>query len=726
MLKPHLQILVCACVVVVVATTACTSRGISLPEPPRPARVTNVVETEYGITLSDPYRWMEAPGNGAEVNAWYAEQNAYAETLLSGIPGHARLRDRVLALSKERDVVDRVVNAGDQLFFLERRVGDNAARLVRRDASGNRMVLMDPNNHPVADATTAITAFSVSPDSETVAINLTRGGSELTTIHFMDVTSGELLPDRIPDVWGEFPAIWDTGSRRVYYTQMNRAAMEDPAIDDLLNMQAWQHVLGTDTGDSIELSRASIESERLPPEAFPIMHAPNDSPWKILISAGARHEYQVFTAATDAGASQWQELIRIEDGVTSLGQRHDTLYLLDKRTPMESRVLALRLGDARPRFVDARLLATTTDFDVSQLFAARDALYMVGTREGTSHLLRMDYETGKTSKLPLPSSGAVSDVSADSSRSGVTFCLATWAKPVEYFRYDPETGVQPLALAPAETDTVDIRVSRITGASKDGTRIPVTVLHRADLPLDGKRPTILHGYGAYQYTYEPHYNPASQAWLERGNVIAYAHVRGGGFHGRSWYLAGKGANKPNGIADFIAAAEALVSSGYTNPRHLAAHGSSMAGALVGPAIIERPDLFAAATLSAASLNNVRYLEGINGANQTMEFGNPQGESGLRMLLAMDAYQKLEADIAYPSTMLMIGLNDNRVSPWISAKFGARLAATSTTELPLLVRTDGDRGHGMHAGVQQRAAWTADNWSFLLNRMGDPEFQFQAP
>jgi prolyl oligopeptidase len=258
-----------------------------------------------------------------------------------------------------------------------------------------------------------------------------------------------------------------------------------------------------------------------------------------------------------------------------------------------------------------------------------------------------------------------------------------------------------------------IVVDRFEVASFDGELVPVTVLRARELELDGSRPTILEAYGGYGMSLAPHCDPLRIAWLERGGVYAIAHVRGGGEKGRAWHLAGKGRNKPNGARDFLACARALCDRGYTRPDRLAATGLSMGAVVIGGALNQAPQQFAAAAIHAGLLNPVRYLHGVNGEPQREELGSPEHELEFRALIAMDAYHNLSDAQRYPPILLSVGVNDERVSPWMTSKFAARLLEHHN---PVAIRVDHD-GHGMTASPAQIASRLADTWAFFVARLG---------
>jgi prolyl oligopeptidase len=253
-------------------------------------------------------------------------------------------------------------------------------------------------------------------------------------------------------------------------------------------------------------------------------------------------------------------------------------------------------------------------------------------------------------------------------------------------------------------------------------KVPLSIVRRADMKFDGSNPTLAIGYGSYGMTTSVGYRAHSLAWLERGGVIAFAHVRGGGAYGKEWHLAGQKATKPNTWKDFIACCEYLVKKGYTSPGKLAGEGGSAGGILIGRAITERPDLFAAAIIDVGCLDTLRMETTTNGVPNIQEFGSVVTKEGFDALLAMSAYAHVKDGVKYPAVLLAHGMNDPRVEPWESAKMTARLQAATASGKPVLFRVDYQAGHGIGSTKKQHQEKTADIYAFLLWQLGDKDFQ----
>jgi prolyl oligopeptidase len=306
----------------------------------------------------------------------------------------------------------------------------------------------------------------------------------------------------------------------------------------------------------------------------------------------------------------------------------------------------------------------------------------------------------------------------------VLIASASWTRGGGLHSFDPanktltDTGLRPRG----KFDDVEGYESvEVQVPSHDGVLIPLSILHKKGIALDGSHPTLVNGYGAYGMTMSVHFNPTNLAWLERGGVLAYAHVRGGGEFGKDWHRAGQKSTKPNTWKDFIACCEYLVQKGYTSPAKLAGVGGSAGGILIGRAVTERPDLFAAAILQVGCLDMLRMETTTNGVPNIPEFGTVTSKEGFDGLLAMSAYAHVVDGTKYPAVLLLHGINDPRVEPWMSAKMTARLQAATASGKPILFRVDYDAGHGIGSTREQHQQQLADQWAFLLWQMGENGF-----
>jgi prolyl oligopeptidase len=690
-----------------------------------PVRV--VTDTLFGVATADPYRWMEQPDN-PEFVEWMSAQGRYTEAYLAAIPGRADLLRRIRELVLRTSTVTRVKRAGGSLFFLRADTGALMPKLFVRTTNGAERVLFDPAQSTDAQQRPkSVDNFTPSPNGRLIAFNVAEGGGEITRVHVLDVATGAARPDIIERIWGEFAVSWLPDGSGFFYTQMLEAGFKDPNVDRMLGMRARLHRLGTPPDqDPVILGPGVSNRMALDAREFPIVTVPEGSDWVVANAGGARAEYRLcvvrLTQLRDA-QTPWNCVARYEDLVESDAVHGDHLYLLTSKDAPNRRIVRVPL--TRPDLASAEVIVPDRqDLVLTGLRGARDALYVKEMVRGTDHVRRIPYGATSAEEVAVPLTEPSVELEATPNQDGIIVSAQTWTHPLTWYTFDPQARtVRDLELGSASpADFSRIVIESVDVKSFDGVKVPLTIVRRRDLRLNGNNPAILAGYGGYGFVIPHFFAPSLLPWLERGGIFAIAGVRGGGEKGRAWYLAGQGANKPNGIRDFIACAQYLSEKRYTAPSRLAAHGGSMGGVLVGGAITERPDAFGAAIIEVGILNTVRFLQGANGANQIAELGSPETEAGFRSLLAMDPYHRIKDGVRYPAVMLSVGLNDGRVSSWHSGKFAARLQAASSSDKPVLMRIEPEAGHGVGSTRDQEVALRADMSAFLLQQFGHREFQ----
>ena len=372
----------------------------------------------------------------------------------------------------------------------------------------------------------------------------------------------------------------------------------------------------------------------------------------------------------------------------------------------------LRLDAAHPDLATAqvnrprrRTLVFSGGFIGSDvLHQASDALYLNVIQSGYGEVLRLPYgANAKATMLPLPAGDTVARTITDIAVAGAVMDRTSWTSPGDYYRYDPakNTSTAMLLEPPNATDPKDLVSEEVKAKAPDGTMIPLSIIYKKGLVKDGSAPTALIGYGAYGDAFTPGFSRRYMAWLERGGILAVAHVRGGGELGEGWHLAGKKLTKPNTWRDFIASAQYLIDNKYTSSAHLGIWSQSAGGVLIGRSITERPDLFAAAVDGVPCSDMLRQETGPNGPANIPEFGTVKTEDGFKGLYAMSSYYHVEPGTKYPATLVTAGANDPRVDPWQGAKLAARLEAANSGPRPILFRVNYDAGHGITDTVAQQ-------------------------
>ncbi|MFO0906595.1 MAG: prolyl oligopeptidase family serine peptidase [Pirellulales bacterium] len=701
---------------------------------PPSAPVKVVADVYHGTTITDSYRYMEE-FQSEEVQAWVKAQADAARHTLHSLSSRDALLARIVELDAGAPYavfgVERQPN-GD-LFYFKQSAGENVAKIYLRDAaSGRERMLIDPETFPKVDpnAHSAISFFEVSPDGAKLLYGFAASGSEQTTLKVYDLSSSSDLPIAIDRIEAEYAQpCWLPDSQSFVYSRRRLLPADAPAADGYKYTQAFRHRLGSDVeSDELIFADGAAGSPKMDEMDFPAVIITSGSPWAIgQVKHGDETDLSLYAApVANLGRAdiRWTKVCGRKDLATEFVVHGESIYLMTAHQAPRFQVVRLPL--ANPDFAAATVVVPPGRQVVQSLSAARDALY-VGVMDGVPRrILRVPYESpGDSTTVPLPAgepSGGVAAASTDV--DGVMIKTESWTRAGRLYHYSPQDNqLSDARLSPTgKFDSPDFITSReVLVASHDGVEVPLSIIHRADIRLDGTNPTLLSGYGAYGFTSPMRYSATMLAWLERGGVLAIAHVRGGGAFGKEWHHAGRKLTKPNTWKDFIACAEHLVKSGYTSPQRLAGQGGSAGGILVGRSITERPDLFAAAHVSVGCTEMLRFETTMNGPPNVPEFGTVKKPDEFQALLAMSTFHQIVDGTKYPAILLTHGINDPRVEPWLSAKTTARFQAATASGRPVLFRVDYHAGHGIGSTKRQRHEEQADVWSFLLWQFGDAAF-----
>jgi prolyl oligopeptidase len=712
-----------AALTLVAATTA-----VAQTKPPV-APIRDVTETYFGTTVTDPYRHLENMKD-PEVAAYIRAEADYTQAVLKAIPGRDKLYREVAQRGDAASarVFDVQVN-GSKFYYQKRLASENIGKLYVRDGfSGKERLLVDPDAVKSPDGKhSAIDYFSPSPDNKYVSYGISVGGSEESVLHVIEVATGKPTRDVIDRANFGNPSWLSDG--RMIYNRLQKMAPNAPVTDKYQNARVYIHKLGDDPESDPVLIGAGLSPDvKLAPGEIPIAYKPIGSDY-IIVQAynGTQREIRMWAAPLSALAGEktpWTKVADASDEVNDSAISGDTIYLLThKGTP---RFKVLRMSLAKPDIASAETVVAPTESVVTGIGAAKDALYVRKMNGGNSELFRLGYAAGASpSAIALPFVGDLEGLTVDPREPGAVFSLGGWTRFGGYFKYNPasnkvvDTHLQPQSTFDNPSNLVETEVK---ATAPDGTPIPMSIIHKKGMNLDGSNPTIVYGYGAYGISTTPFFRPTWLPWFDRGGVLAVAHVRGGGEYGEDWYKAGYKATKPNTWKDAIACAEWLVANKYTSPPKMSIMGGSAGGIFVGRSITERPELFGAAVDQVPLSDALRFENSANGIPNIPEFGTVKTEEGFKALYAMSAYHWIRDGVKYPAVLITTGLNDPRVDAWQAAKMAARLQAASASGKPILLRVDFDAGHGFGSTKKSQYEERSDTFAFLLWQAGVKGFQ----
>jgi prolyl oligopeptidase len=690
-----------------------TASAETMPLPSVPTAVEPVTNVYHGVTVVDDYQWLEDAANPT-VRDWTRAQNERTRAYFAGLSFEAGVAGQLNQLladeSASYGLGDRRGGNIFATYFKPPAQQPVLVRLVSVNSPETRAVVFDPNAWN-ARGTTAMDWYEPSQDGRFVAISLSENGSEDGALHFFETATGRALPDIIPGV--QFPtgggsAAWNADGSGVFYTRYPQPG-ERPKDDLRFYQQIWFHKLGTPVSeDKYELG------QDFPRIAEVHLTASDYGQWLLAtVANGDGGDYALYLRKA---GGEWRQLTRFEDGIKSARfGANGLLYLLSKKDAPRGKILTLPLSDLN--LAEASIVVPENEGVLVEYEPAANGLYVTIMDGGPSRL--WFYRNGvKPVEVPILPVSTVSGLHGWEG-DGLVFANSSYLVAPGWYQWQPGMP-EPAATAlrmtsPANFD--DIEVVREFAISKDGTKIPISILRKKGIHLDSQNPTLLTGYGGYGINLTPAFSSLRRVWFDAGGVYAVANLRGGGEYGEDWHRAGNLTHKQNVFDDFIACAEHLIARKYTSPAKLAVMGGSNGGLLMGAFFTQRPGLARAVVSRVGIYDMLRVELDPNGAFNTTEFGTVSNEDQFKALYAYSPYLHVTNGVNYPAILFPCGENDGRVNPAHSRKMTAQLQAASASGRPVLLRTSATAGHGMGSSLKDRVAEQADIYTFLFQELG---------
>ena len=682
-----------------------------------------VIDDYFGTKVVDPYRWMENTSD-PEVIAWMKAQNDYTRAVLARIPGRDELLARIKSLDNAGNTVSGLQVWGGHYFYYKTEPGSDNRKLFVRDTLGSpERLLVDPEKMTTADGKHySIDYFQPSLDGVYVAYGISLGGSEESVLHVLQSATGTLLPDSIDRAQFASPS-WLPDGKSFFYTRAQKLGADAPPTAKYQKLKVYRHTLGCDPdAEPLVFGFGANPTVNVDENDFTIVQFSPGAPEFLvgLVIHGVKRELDIYAIPFDANLSAkttWKKVADQTDEVIGLDVHAGEIYLLSHKNA--SRFKVLRTSLATPDLARAAVVVPASEVVVTGISAAGDALYVQDLDGGIGRLRRLPYGNGSIQPVNLPFYGAIQSLVTNPTQAGAWMELVSWTKSPLWYSLDAKTDklTDTALVAPSPVDYSQYESEEVKAKSADGTMVPLSIIHKRGLALDGSHPAWLAGYGAYGINYDPYFDPTMPVFLEHGGVFAVAHVRGGGEYGEDWHQAGQKLTKQHTIDDFIAGGEYLIEHKYTSASHLAGEGTSAGGITIGGAITQRPDLFGAALIRVGDSDSLRSETMASGPANIPEFGTVTEPDGFKALFAMDAYQHIKPNTPYPAVLLTTGANDPRVAPWQAAKMTARLQASTSSGKPILLRVEYDAGHGIGSTKSQRDIEFADDLAFLFWQLG---------
>ncbi len=689
------------------AQTAQTARTpLSYPE----TRKDSVVDDYFGTKVADPYRWLE-DDNAPETKAWVAAQNQVTKGYLDAIPERAGIKDRLTKLwNYERFGVP--FKRGDHYFYNRNDGLQNQAVLfVTKDLKNSGSVLLDPNTLS-KDGTIALNSISVSEDGKRLAYGISVGGSDWITWKVRDVVSGKDLSDEIK--WSKFSdATWAKDGSGFYYSAYAVPKQGDALKGVNKDQKVYFHKIGAmQAQDELVYERSDHPDWGLHAQVS------EDGRWLFIRqSEGTENKNRVFLKDLSKPSSAIEPFLdHFDADYTVIGNDGDLFYVSTDKDAPRNKLVAIRRGS--PESQDWKTIIPHSK-DVLQAVDLIDNRFVVVWMHDAHEKVEIVGLDGKKQRdIALPSLGTVGNLSGRRDDKEGFYAFTSFTYPSTVYRFDFTTGKSSVFKRPkVDFKPEAFETDQVFYASKDGTKIPMFLVHKKGLKLNGQNPTLLYGYGGFDISLTPSFSVQTLTWLEMGGVYALANLRGGGEYGSDWHDAGRLQKKQNVFDDFIFAAEWLIQHKYTSSSKLAIRGGSNGGLLVGACMVQRPDLFGACLAHVGVMDMLRFHKFTIGWAWKSDYGSSETKDGFDTLIKYSPLQNLKPGVKYPPTLVFTGDHDDRVVPAHSFKFAAQLQADNAGNAPTLIRIETNAGHGAGKPTAKLIDEAADEWAFAVTSLG---------
>lgn len=700
-------------------TVNCHSQPIE--EKPPLAKVENVEDVYFGKKVVDPYRYMEDLKD-PEVQKWLKAQSDYSRKILDNIPVRQQLIDKMLEFDKRKS--ERIyrlrITENDHYFYLKRTPIDETGKLFHRVGyEGKEKLLFDPEKYD-NDTTKKYVINSLSPSikGENIAFEIAPDGSESSILLIMNVQEKKLFSEQIDKCWFSSPSWLEDGSSFLY----NRLQSDD--VHDMnreKDSKTYLHKIGTDpTLDKEIFSREKYSELEINPEDFPMVGYDKDAKLLFGVPYTVDSRLIVYYAPVSElknNRINWKKLFSKSDEVYNFGMTGKDLYFYTPKNAPNFQLFKIPISDLDIK--KSQLVIGENPTGILKSYTInKDALYYTISENGIEEkLYRLSNDEKIATEIKLPfKAGRIS-----LSQKGVEFDdvwvgLMGWSSDYQRYKYLPSENkfkLENLSSVAEYPEYEDLVVEELMIASHDGVKVPLSIIYKNGMIKNKNNPVLFLGYGAYGSSIYPFFSPQYLQWTEHGGIFAVAHVRGGGELGDKWRKAGFKTTKPNTWKDLVSCAEYMINENYTINKKIAIWSASAGGILVGRAMTERPDLFAAVIPEVGCMNTLRGEESPNGPVNAPEFGTVKDSTECMALLEMDSFHHLEEGKKYPATLVTAGMNDPRVIAWQPAKFAARLQAANASNNPILFWADYKAGHGIGNTKTKQIESMADILSFAL-------------
>ncbi|MBI3139159.1 MAG: S9 family peptidase [Sphingobacteriales bacterium] len=676
----------------------------------------DVSDTYQGITVADPYRWLE-DDRSEYTTDWVARQNKVTFDYLDQIPYRKQWQERLEAINNYPKYSSPFRQ--EEYFYFYKNDGlQNQSVLYRQKGlNGKPELLLDPNKFS-ADGTTSLAAFSVSKNGKYAVVGKSAGGSDWRTFFVLDLTRKKYLKDSLAWVkvsgaswqgdgfyYSRYPAPENgkelstkNENHQVYYHKAGSSQDKDELVyEDPANPQRFHSVFTDESERYVFLNISDRGKGKQGNSLWYFDSKSGDKKFKPIIKEIGEYQYNFIEEVNGKFLLQTNE-----------GAKNQRIILVDPLQPAPE---------------NWKTIIPEKEENMAGVSSAGNRLFITYMKDVTSRVYVYDLDGNSMGEVKLPGLGTAGGFGGKREDRFVFYSFSSITDPPTIYKYDIASGESSVFRKPeVKFDPGEFETEQVFYPGKDGTKIPMFIVHKKGIELRGKSPAILYGYGGFNISSTPNFSPARIAWLEQGGVYCIANIRGGSEYGEKWHEAGMRLKKQTVFDDFIAAAEYLVDKGYTSSDYLAVQGGSNGGLLVGAVINQRPDLFKVAIPQVGVMDMLRFHKFTIGWNWIPEYGSSDNPEDFKNLYAYSPIHNIKDGLAYPATLITTADHDDRVVPAHSFKYAATLQEHYKGKNPVLIRIDVNSGHGA-SNLKKALETTADIYSFIFYNMGlTPDFK----
>jgi prolyl oligopeptidase len=671
------------------------------------ARKTDVQDTYFGTVVEDPYRWLE-DDRAADTKAWVQAENAVTQAYLDKIPFRNAIRERLSKLWNYEKYSTPFKEGAYTYFYKNDGLQNQSVLYRQRQETGAPEVFLDPNGFS-ADGTASLAGISFTKDGSLAAYQISEGGSDWRKVVVIRAENKAQVGDTLFDV--KFSGLAWKGNEGFYYSSYDKPKQGSNLSGITQYHKLYYHRLGTPQAeDQLVFGGEALQRRYIG------AHVTDDQRYLVITAANTTSGNELYIQDLKAGTPIQPVVKNFEKEHNVFDSEGETLFIHTTLNAPNGKVVTASIRQPEPAHWKDLIPERK---EVLEIATGAGRIFAMYLKDATSQVVQFSRKGAVEREIQLPGIGTASGFSGKQADKEVYFSFTSYVQPSTSYRYEVASGKTSLYKSSKVLfDPAQYESKQVFYTSKDGTKVPMILTYKKGLQRNGKNPTLLYGYGGFNINLTPAFSTSNIILLEQGGIYAVPNLRGGGEYGEAWHLAGTKLRKQNVFDDFIAAAEYLVSNGYTSKEYLAISGGSNGGLLVGACMTQRPDLFKVAFPAVGVLDMLRYNKFTAGAGWAFDYGTAEDSKEMfDYLVRYSPYHALRPGTAYPATLVTTADHDDRVVPAHSFKFAARLQEYHKGPQPVLIRIETNAGHGAGKPTSKIIAEQADKWAFLFYNMG---------